>query len=190
MSRLRYEAAHWLAAILPRIRGRGLTRLPMGLAQYLISAAWQRTRAGEKDVRPWPWADFWPVARLIAPKLGAEAIVAGGLPRRNFKRFGYGATHVWGSSKPGEPGRCVIAAQRAEQIEFLQRMQAGDTLFVETADGQLRTYVVQDAAIRHRRELRAQHAGWQDSLVLVARYEPDIAPEPLHYVVQCAGRAG
>jgi sortase (surface protein transpeptidase) len=91
------------------------------------------------------------------------------VPRYGFKHFNYGPTHVWASSRPGEPGRCVIAASRSDQIEFLQQMQAGDVLYLETADGGLKTYMVQDASIRHRRELRAQHPGVEDSLVLVAR---------------------
>ncbi len=40
------------------------------LAQRLISVAWERTLiAGEAGVKPWPWADTWPVARLQVPRL-------------------------------------------------------------------------------------------------------------------------
>src|SRR5688500_11563212 len=34
------------------------------LAQRLIASAWARTLEGEREVKPWPWADTWPVARL------------------------------------------------------------------------------------------------------------------------------
>ena len=36
------------------------------LAQYLMQRSWQQTLAGARAVKPWPWADTWPVARLTA----------------------------------------------------------------------------------------------------------------------------
>ena len=41
------------------------------LAQILLERAWQQTRDGGERVRPWPWADTWPVARLV----GADQMV-------------------------------------------------------------------------------------------------------------------
>ncbi|WP_231882596.1 hypothetical protein, partial [Oleiphilus sp. HI0061] len=42
------------------------------LSQYLIEQAWSRTLLGEERVRPWPWADTWPVAELSVPSLGVQ----------------------------------------------------------------------------------------------------------------------
>ena len=42
------------------------------LAQSLIAHAWARTLSGERQAKPWPWADTWPVARLTVPRLGIE----------------------------------------------------------------------------------------------------------------------
>jgi hypothetical protein len=39
------------------------------LAQILVRSAWERTLAGERQVKPWPWADTWPVARHPAPEV-------------------------------------------------------------------------------------------------------------------------
>jgi len=36
------------------------------LAQELMGKAWDRAAAGASAPVPWPWADTWPVARLIA----------------------------------------------------------------------------------------------------------------------------
>ncbi|MGZ7081173.1 MAG: class GN sortase, partial [Thermoanaerobaculia bacterium] len=38
------------------------------LAQFLLQRAWERTLHGEKDVKPWRWADTWPVARIEFPE--------------------------------------------------------------------------------------------------------------------------
>src|SRR5207248_2826247 len=60
-----------------------------GLAQVLLRRAWERTLAGERDVKPWPWADTWPVARLTIPKAGTDSIVLAGASGRTLA-FGPG----------------------------------------------------------------------------------------------------
>ena len=47
------------------------------VAQALLKRAWVRTAAGETRVKPWPWADTWPVARIEIPRLGKSAIAHG-----------------------------------------------------------------------------------------------------------------
>src|SRR5256884_6616698 len=42
------------------------------LAQSLIAHAWARTLSGERQAKPWPWADTWPVARLTVPRERAD----------------------------------------------------------------------------------------------------------------------
>src|SRR5215217_9242655 len=48
------------------------------LAQILLERAFAQTLATGQAVKPWPWADTWPVARLEAPRLGKSAIVLHG----------------------------------------------------------------------------------------------------------------
>jgi len=40
------------------------------VAQVLLRRAWDKTLAGERQVRLWAWADTWPVARLRLPARG------------------------------------------------------------------------------------------------------------------------
>lgn len=47
-------------------------------AQYLLERAWSRTQDGETAVKPWPWADTYPVARLRAPSLHIDVIALNG----------------------------------------------------------------------------------------------------------------
>ena len=61
------------------------------LAQSLIRGAWEKTLAGQKEVRPWPWADTWPVARLIVPRLKVDLFVLAGSSGRTMA-FGPGLT--------------------------------------------------------------------------------------------------
>ena len=48
------------------------------LAQSLLETAWSETLRTGKEVKPWPWADTWPVARLTVPRLGIRRIVLAG----------------------------------------------------------------------------------------------------------------
>lgn len=47
------------------------------LAQQLLENAWANSHATQA-VKPWPWADTWPVARLGVPGLGISQIVLEG----------------------------------------------------------------------------------------------------------------
>ena len=60
------------------------------LAQALLEAAWQRTTEMGERVRPWPWADTWPVARLTVPRLNTSWIVLSGSSGRTLA-FGPGS---------------------------------------------------------------------------------------------------
>lgn len=67
------------------------------LAQVLLQRAWAGTLAGQQDVKPWPWADTWPIARLIVPRMSHRSDRLG---RRLWQNLG-----VWTSAR-GVSVRC------------------------------------------------------------------------------------
>lgn len=152
------------------------------LAQHLIEHAWERTLAGERQVRPWPWADTWPVARLYAPRHNADLYVLAG---SSGSSLAFGPGHLDGSALPGEPGNCVISAHRDTQFGFLRRAQAGDELFVETAAGTVCRYLVTEHRIVHERETSVLDPVFGHRLTLITCYPFDaVMPGgPLRYVV-------
>ena len=44
------------------------------VAQELLELAWAESQARQQETRPWPWADTWPVARLMVPETGQSLI--------------------------------------------------------------------------------------------------------------------
>lgn len=44
-------------------------------AQWLLQHAWTRTIKTQKPAKPWPWADTWPVGRLLVPRLGINQVI-------------------------------------------------------------------------------------------------------------------
>lgn len=152
------------------------------LAQALIAHAWSRTLHGEKKAKPWPWADTWPVARLSAPGLGVERYVLAGA---NGSAIAFGPGHLSGTPVPGESGNSVIGGHRDTHLAFLRRMQPGDTLEIERADGSRIAYRVREAAVLDKRDVWVTKQEGPTRLTLVTCYPFDAlrAGGPQRYVV-------
>jgi LPXTG-site transpeptidase (sortase) family protein len=79
-----------------------------------------------------------PVARVIAPKIGLDAIVLEGVSDLELNG---GPGHFPGSALPGDPGNAVISAHRDRHFNHLDGLQVGDTVVTET-DTRRTTWVV------------------------------------------------
>lgn len=123
------------------------------LAQQLLGRAWQRTAAGETAVKPWPWADTHPVARLTLAGSDAPLTVLAGASGRNLA---FAPALVDGSAAPGANGVSVIAGHRDTHFRSLAELELGDVLTLERPDGTVLTYVVDalDVVDSERAELR------------------------------------
>jgi sortase A len=60
----------------------GRIYLKAQLAQVLLRRAWAETQATGRPVKPWSWADTWPVARLSVPRHDVDLIVLAGASGR------------------------------------------------------------------------------------------------------------
>ena len=152
------------------------------LAQVLLEDAWERTQKGEDKVRPWPWADTWPVARLRVPRLDVSVIVLEGASGRTLA---FGPGHHQGTALPARPGNTVISAHRDTHFRFLKDLEPGDEILVEGAAGAARRYQVTGIAIVDRKEARLSLAGDAPRLTLVTCYPFDavVPGGPLRYLV-------
>lgn len=109
------------------------------LAQKLIQQAWAETLSGEREVRPWPWADTWPVAKLSVDDANLQYYILSGVTG-NALAFGPG--HYQGTAQPGTKGTTVIAGHRDTQFQFLQNLAIGDELLIENIEGRKFKYLV------------------------------------------------
>jgi sortase A len=155
------------------------------LAQRLLSAAWQRTLSGERQVRPWPWADTWPVARLIAPAHGVDLIVLDGASGRTLA---FGPGHLAGTPLPGGIGNAVIGGHRDTHLRFLRDVAPGAELAIETAEGRRVAYRVTATEIADVRTTAIDAESERRLLTLVTCYPFDavVPGGPLRYVVFAA----
>lgn len=75
------------------------------------------------------------VGRISIPSAGVSAAIAEGLEPRTLMRA---VGHVSGTAFPGEPGNVALAGHRDRHFERLGRVRRGDTIHVDTPDGEFR----------------------------------------------------
>lgn len=155
-------------------------------AQALLERAWHRAEQGEATPRPWRWADTWPVARLTVPEQGLGAIVLFGA---SGSSLAFGPGHLSGSALPGAVGNTVIAGHRDTHFAFLQHLETGDEILLETPGGDTHRYRAHSFQVVDHQETSALEPVEEESiLTLVTCYPFDalVPGGPLRYVVQAA----
>lgn len=116
------------------------------LAQVLLERAFAQTLATGRNVKPWSWADTWPVARVEVPRLREGAIVLHG---SSGQALAFGPGHVEQTPDAGEPGTAVYSAHRDTHFSFLADVRIGDEIRVTRRDGvALRFRVTQTSVVR------------------------------------------
>jgi sortase A len=152
------------------------------LAQALLERAWQQTLDGGKRVRPWPWADTWPVARLTIPGRDTSLIVLSGASGRTLA---FGPGHTGGSALPGDAGTAIISGHRDTHFAVLRDLRRGDELSIERPDGGVVRYRVDDLRVVDSRStrLRAETSGRSLLLVTCWPFDALTPGGPLRYVV-------
>ena len=150
-------------------------------AQALINAAWDRAKSGEKDARPWPWADTTPIARLTFHDWKTLVVLEGSSGRN----LAFAPSHDAASVLPGEIGNSIISAHRDTHFRELEHARLGDGIRVERADGKTVLFTVTDVRVVDSRQARLMLEGDEPRLTLVTCYPFDaIRPGgPLRFVV-------
>jgi len=162
------------------------------VAQRLLHRAWAATQAAGTPVKPWPWADTWPIARLSMPARGIDLIV---LADASGRSMAFGPGLVAGTAPPGTPGNTVLSGHRDTQFRFLRSLAPGDRLRLEDARGAWHDYAVSDALVVDAHAVEILWDTDDSLLTLVTCYPFDalVPGGPLRYVVRAtalsAGRA-
>lgn len=157
------------------------------VAQELMLRAWDRAGRGAARPAPWPWADTWPVARLLAKAGEVDLIVLAGGSGRTLA---FGPGHLSASPLPGERGNSVIAGHRDTHFRFLKDLAVGETLWLETTDGGSHSYEIIDLDVVDARRSSVLLDSDQAMLSLVTCYPFDATEPggPMRYVVTARKR--
>jgi len=115
------------------------------LAQQLLQQAWADTLTSHGQIsKPWPWADTWPVARLIVPAHDIDQIVLEG-DTGNSLAFAPGQSIQSYTGK--HRSAIMISAHRDTHFHFLKNVILGEIIELQHEDGSIVRYRVQDRQI-------------------------------------------
>lgn len=151
-------------------------------AEELLDGAWANMLAGKKAVRPWPWADTTPFAKLEVPALGVNEVVLRGGSGRTLA---FGPGHIDGTVEPGADGNCALIGHRDTSFAFLERIAAGDPVFLTSSDNIRHEYRVAFTKVvtKHDTWVYADTRG--PALTLVTCYPfHSLLPGDARYVVR------
>ena len=153
------------------------------LAQVLLESAWAATLDGQKEVKPWPWADTWPVSRLSVPSLGVSRIVLAGVSGQSLA-FGPGRLPDAGTGQ--RPFNIIIAGHRDTHFRFLRKLKYGDHINLQTDNRRNLDFIVSRITVVEADNIVLLQTGAASMLTLITCYPFDaIRPGgPQRYIVQ------
>ncbi len=109
------------------------------LAQALLQHAWQESITQYKQqkenirVRPWPWADSWPIGRIKVKRLGVNLIILEG---NSGESLAFGPGHEECSGLPGKLEHIILYGHRDTSFSFLADLKKGDLITIEGLETQ------------------------------------------------------
>ena len=151
------------------------------LAQHLIENAWAQTLKTQDRIKPWSWADTWPVMRIIFSN-GEDYFVLHGM---SGQALAFGPAHLAESAMPGNGKDVVIAAHRDTHFSGLKNLVIGDEVLLEDKSSQKYHYRIISARIVDTREEQLYLDDSTESLRLITCFPFDaINPNgPLRYEI-------
>lgn len=155
----------WQLAAASWIQGKAV------VAQHLLMISWQQTLK-EKDSRkpsqykPWPWADTWPVAKLIAPNNDIKQIILAG---DSGSSLAFAPGHSFASAAPNTIGTSVISGHRDTHFNFLKDLKINEILYVQTISSTI-AYQINHIQIVDSQTFKLPVVSNKKNLVLVTCY--------------------
>ena len=164
---LLFTTSLWQLATAGWIQGKAV------IAQQLLNHSWNKTlndtkkhQADNAIHKPWPWADTWPVAKLLVPQHNIEQIVLAG-DSGNSLAFGPG--YSFASATPNSAGTTVISAHRDTHFRFLKKLKINEMIYLQTTDKTM-PYQIYDMQIVNSKTFKLQPVSDRQTLVLVTCY--------------------
>ena len=167
------------------------------LAQYLMHSAWEKSKSlledfssqldekidsGKVNIKPWPWADTWPVLKMTIPKIGSSSLV---LKDASGESLAFGPGLLTTNINPGEKGNSLIAAHRDTHFEQLGELTAGDIILIEKLTAKILRFKIDQIKIVDSRTSQPITDTNDTRLTLVTCYPFDAteANTPYRYLV-------
>jgi sortase A len=152
------------------------------VAQVLLERAFTQSIATGSIVKPWSWADTWPVARIVVKRLNATAVVLAG---SSGQALAFGPGHVENTPNAGERGVAIYSAHRDTHFRFLKDVVIGDEIEVKRRDGQSFRYRADSSSVVRFDASGIDPSTADHELVLSTCWPFDaVIPGPMRYVLR------
>lgn len=150
--------------------GAALAKIGRSMPHYLIEKSWREARKTGEDVKPWPWLESHPVAKLTFPARRESLVVMAGV-NNDVLNFAPG----WheGTEKPGESGISLISGRRDRQFGFLRDLKSGTVFELEDVDGRKTKYYVDNFVTTQVGEIFVPASDDESILLLSTTYPSD-----------------
>jgi len=104
-------------------------------AQWLMESAWQETLQQKDDnpVKPWSWADTWPVLRVELPSIQLSTLV---LKDVSGQSLAFGPGLMTPELFPGEQGNSFIAAHQDTHFSDITKLKKGELIKITNSAGE------------------------------------------------------
>lgn len=154
------------------------------LAQYLISDAWELSVMTSTPVKPWRWADTYPVAKLTIKQTDPLYLLAGASNRN----LAFGPVLMNANVQSVErkqPFNIAIAAHRDTHFAVLEDINYGDPIILDIGTKQIE-FIVDEIVIVDEKNLGIIDSDDGQVITLITCYPFNAlsSATPLRYVVQ------
>lgn len=140
------------------------------IANSLVRSAWLRTQAGGEQVKPWPWAQVWPIARLTMLYSDTEHVI---LKQEKQLKSSIGLNYLESSVLPGEIGNTVLSAHPSLYFSFLSKLNLDDILVLESPRTGKLHYRVSESFIVDKTYTQLLDHGSKRRLIIISCYQCD-----------------
>lgn len=110
------------------------------LSQQLISYSWHQTIHLKQKIKPWPWADTYPIAELSFMRLGKNIVVLNGGDPTTLA-FSAGAIAPFNQVTSSQP--FVVAGHKDSHFSFLNEVLMNDIISLADKHGRSQLYQVE-----------------------------------------------
>lgn len=149
----------------------GWLHVKANLGQLLLENAWQHTLQTQQVHKAWSWADTWPVAKLTVPSSGqspSQSLIV--LEGTSGEAMAFGPGRVSGLSRTARQGVFAIGGHRDSHLQFLEHIEIGTKLHLQTPDGAEQLFEVSESFVADSASDDLLIAKNQHALVLITCY--------------------
>jgi len=142
------------------------------LAQQLISYSWQQSQLQQSKeenitIKPWPWADTFPIAQLSFQRLNKKVVVLNGGDPTTLA-FSVGAVAPFNRAHSDKS--FVVAGHRDSHFSFLEEVDMSDVISLTDRHGRSQLYQVEAVDIVDASAGNLPLAADDPNLVLITCY--------------------